>query len=95
MEAPASRAFSIFWPDQNSKTDRRQFFKAQVVFWLLAATDGHAKTSSLFHLPGGRYRATPLYDILSAHPVIGTAPAKWRRKKPNWRWRCAGKAITT
>lgn len=56
--------------------DRQQFFKAQVVFWLLAATDGHAKNFSLFHLPGDRYRATPLYDILSAHPVIGHGAGK-------------------
>lgn len=52
-------------------TDRRNFFKTQLVFWLLAATDGHAKNFSLAHLPGNRFRATPLYDVLSAHPIIG------------------------
>lgn len=26
---------------------------------------------SIAHLAGGRYRATPIYDVLSAHPVIG------------------------
>ncbi|MFT4173937.1 MAG: type II toxin-antitoxin system HipA family toxin [Rhodocyclaceae bacterium] len=51
--------------------DRRDFFKAQVVFWLLAATDGHAKNFSITHLPQARYQATPLYDVLSAHPIIG------------------------
>ncbi|SPD64679.1 regulator with hipB [Cupriavidus taiwanensis] len=51
--------------------DRRHFFMAQVVFWLLAATDGHAKNFSISHLPGSQYEATPLYDVLSAHPVIG------------------------
>jgi serine/threonine-protein kinase HipA len=66
-----ARILDILAGSENSETDRRQFFKAQVVFWLLAATDGHAKNFSLFHLPGGRYRATPLYDILSAHPVNG------------------------
>jgi len=35
------------------------------------ATDGHGKNFSVAHLPGGRYRATPIYDVLSAHPVIG------------------------
>jgi serine/threonine-protein kinase HipA len=51
--------------------DRARFFKTQLVFWLLAATDGHAKNFSIAHLPGNRYRATPLYDVLSAHPIIG------------------------
>lgn len=71
-----ARILDILTGSENSETDRRQFFKAQVVFWLLAATDGHAKNFSLFHLPGGRYRATPLYDILSAHPVIGHGAGK-------------------
>lgn len=51
--------------------DRRHFFMAQLIFWLLAATDGHAKNFSIAHLPGSRYVATPLYDVLSAHPIIG------------------------
>lgn len=51
--------------------DRRDFFLAQIVYWLLAATDGHAKNFSIALLPGGRHAATPLYDILSAHPIIG------------------------
>ena len=37
----------------------------------MAATDGHGKNFSIAHFPGGRYRATPIYDVLSAHPVIG------------------------
>ena len=38
---------------------------------MLAATDGHAKNFSVFIEPGGRYSLTPLYDILSAYPVMG------------------------
>lgn len=56
---------------EHAREDRRAFFAAQIVFWLLAATDGHAKNFSIAHLPGNRYRSTPLYDVLSAHPVIG------------------------
>jgi len=52
--------------------DRNNFYKTQIIFWLLAATDGHGKNFSIAHLPGGSYRATPIYDVLSAHPVIGT-----------------------
>ncbi|KVF21569.1 type II toxin-antitoxin system HipA family toxin [Burkholderia cepacia] len=52
--------------------DRMNFFVAQLVFWVLAAIDGHAKNFSIAHLPGNTYRSTPLYDVLSAHPIIGT-----------------------
>ena len=47
--------------------DRMVFMKAQVVFWLLAAIDGHAKNFSIFLSPDG-YRLTPLYDVISAAP---------------------------
>jgi serine/threonine-protein kinase HipA len=47
--------------------DRLSFMKAQIVFWLLAAIDGHAKNFSIFLTPGG-YKLTPLYDVMSAYP---------------------------
>ncbi len=47
--------------------DRLVFMKAQIVFWLLAAIDGHAKNFSVFLAPGG-YRLAPLYDVMSAEP---------------------------
>ncbi len=52
--------------------DKRNFFKSQVLFWLLAANDGHGKNFSIFHLPHNKYHLTPFYDILSFHPIIGT-----------------------
>jgi len=52
--------------------DGRTFLCAQLLFWLMAAIDGHAKNFSLFILPQGRYRLTPLYDVLSAWPLIGS-----------------------
>lgn len=55
-------------------SDKRAFVKAQMVFWLLAATDGHAKNYSIFHERGGVYRLTPFYDVLSAWPIIGSGP---------------------
>ncbi|MBI4625424.1 MAG: type II toxin-antitoxin system HipA family toxin [Verrucomicrobia bacterium] len=54
--------------------DKRAFVKAQIVFWLLAATDGHAKNFSIFHERGGTCRLTPFYDVLSAWPIIGRGP---------------------
>ena len=50
--------------------DQKRFLKAQVVFFLIGATDGHAKNFSIFLGPLGRFRLTPLYDILSAQPSL-------------------------
>ncbi|BDM79192.1 hypothetical protein AM10699_20600 [Acaryochloris marina MBIC10699] len=52
--------------------DREQFFKAQILFWLLAAIDGHAKNFSVYLDPNAGYRLTPLYDVLSAYPSMQT-----------------------
>jgi serine/threonine-protein kinase HipA len=40
----------------------------------MAATDGHAKNFSIFLERGGSFRMTPLYDVLSAWPIIGNGP---------------------
>ena len=56
---------------QSAESDRRAFLKTQILFWMLAATDGHAKNFSLHIDSGGRYRGTPLYDVISAWPIIG------------------------
>lgn len=58
--------------------DRDTFFRAQVLFFLLAAIDGHAKNFSVHIEASGKYRLTPLYDIMSAHPLIASKqlPAK-------------------
>ena len=50
--------------------DQRLFIKAQIAFWLLGATDGHAKNFSVFLHPGGGFRLTPLYDVMSAQPLL-------------------------
>ncbi|KEP67984.1 toxin HipA [Thioclava dalianensis] len=50
--------------------DQEIFLKAQLVFWLIGATDAHAKNFSVFLGPGGSYRMTPLYDILTAQPAL-------------------------
>ena len=53
-------------PDEDQKT----IFKAQIVFWLLGATDGHAKNFSIRLAPAGRFRLTPLYDVVSTQPSV-------------------------
>lgn len=80
---------------RNPDRDRRTFFQAQVLFWMLRATDGHAKNFSIFLRQGGTYELTPLYDVLSAYPVIGKGAKKLspydarmamavRSKNPHW-----------
>jgi serine/threonine-protein kinase HipA len=54
-----------------SDADRRRFVLTQLVFWLLAATDGHGKNFSIGHRPGNEFSLTKLYDVLSAWPIIG------------------------
>jgi serine/threonine-protein kinase HipA len=54
----------------NPAEDQRKFMKTMIFFWLLGATDGHAKNFSVFLSPGGRYRMTPLYDVISAQPSV-------------------------
>jgi serine/threonine-protein kinase HipA len=49
-------------------TDRRHFLKALIAFWLLCAPDRHAKNFSVFLEPGGGFRLTPLYDVVSVQP---------------------------
>lgn len=70
------RIFDVLDGSMTREQDRRNFFKAQLLFWMLCATDGHAKNFSLFLRPGGRYQLTPLYDVLSAYPVLGEGPSK-------------------
>lgn len=50
--------------------DQRLFMKAQIVFWLLAATDGHAKNFSVFLYPGGGFKLATLYDVMSTQPLL-------------------------
>ena len=68
--------FQLLEGSMSREHDRRVFFQAQVLFWMLCATDGHAKNFSLFIRPRGRYQLTPLYDVLSACPVLGEGPSE-------------------
>ncbi len=68
---------------QNARADLRKLLASQIVFWLLAATDGHAKNFSIRLQAGGAYALTPLYDVLSAWPIIGKGKTQlaWRNAK--------------
>jgi serine/threonine-protein kinase HipA len=53
-----------------ANADLATFMRANIVFWLLGATDGHAKNFSVFLGSDGGFRMTPLYDVLSAQPSL-------------------------
>lgn len=68
---PGIRAgMELLMGSQQATSDRENFFKAQIMFWLLAAIDGHAKNFSVFIEPQTAYRMTPLYDVISAYPLM-------------------------
>ncbi len=62
-------------------TDREAFFRVQILFWLLAAIDGHGKNFSLFIEAGSSYRMTPLYDIISAFPLFASGGIQEKKAK--------------
>jgi serine/threonine-protein kinase HipA len=68
------RIMAVLDGSMTPEQDKRTFFLAQVLFWMLCAPDGHAKNFSLFIRPGGRYQLTPLYDVISAYPILGMGP---------------------
>jgi serine/threonine-protein kinase HipA len=56
--------------------DRLAFFRSQILFWLIGATDGHGKNFSVALHPGGRFSLTPFYDVLSAQPTFDAGHIK-------------------
>lgn len=64
------RIMTLLLGSSDGLTDRNTFMTLQVLFWLMGAIDGHAKNFSVFLLPGGNYRLTPAYDIISAYPLL-------------------------
>ena len=72
---PGIRAgLNLLGSGSHANTDKLTFIQAQLAFWLMAATDGHAKNFSIFLQRGGGFHMTPLYDVLSAWPIMGTGP---------------------
>lgn len=69
--------FNLLQQSVDPERDLRTLMASQLLFWMLRAPDGHAKNFSIHLLPGGRYRLTPLYDVMSAYPVMGDGPNQW------------------
>jgi serine/threonine-protein kinase HipA len=68
---------------ERAQEDIATLLKAQILFWMLAATDGHAKNFSIRLLAQGRYRLTPIYDVVSIWPIAGGAANQlaWHKAK--------------
>lgn len=64
------RILELLKGSDDPEADRRLFLKAQILFWLLGATDGHAKNFSIFLRSGGQFVLAPLYDVMSAQPAF-------------------------
>lgn len=55
----------------NHATEARYLFmKTVFLFWMLGAIDGHAKNFSIRILPQGQFQLTPIYDVMSAYPLL-------------------------
>lgn len=54
----------------SNTSDRYRFMKTCFLFWMICAIDGHAKNHSIFIQPEGRFKLAPLYDVISAYPLM-------------------------
>jgi serine/threonine-protein kinase HipA len=66
---------------ERANEDLTTLLTSQVLFWLMAAPDGHAKNFSIRLLPAGRYALTPLYDVMSIWPIEGGAANQYSLHK--------------
>ena len=64
-------------PEQDIAT----FMRACILFWMLGATDGHAKNFSVALRPGGGFQLTPLYDVLTAQPSLDSGQIQQKKFK--------------
>jgi serine/threonine-protein kinase HipA len=76
-----SHVLDILKGSDNPDADQKLFLKAQIIFWLIGATDGHAKNFSLYLAPGGRFSMAPLYDVLSAQPNMDAGQIRRNQMK--------------
>ncbi len=86
------KMMSLLLGSERPAKDQRDFMFTQLVFWVLAAINGHAKNFSFFLLPGGAFRLTPRYDILSAYPILGHGRGRFAPEKIRMAMAVHGKA---
>ncbi|MDO7841747.1 type II toxin-antitoxin system HipA family toxin [Sphingomonas sp. CA1-15] len=66
----AAAIIRLLGGSDDSTADQAAFLASQIIFWLIGATDGHAKNFSLFLRPGGGFRLTPFYDVLTVQGTV-------------------------
>ncbi|MFM9926032.1 type II toxin-antitoxin system HipA family toxin [Variovorax sp. H27-G14] len=76
----------------NAQEDLATLLAVQLLFWMLGAPDGHAKNFSIAWLPMGRYRLTPIYDVMSIWPVEGKGPNQFSRHEAKLAMALIGKS---
>ena len=76
-----ARVLDLLKGSDEPQRDRRLFLKAQILFWLIGATDGHAKNFSIFLRPGSRFVLAPLYDVMSAQPALAAGQLRRNQMK--------------
>jgi serine/threonine-protein kinase HipA len=64
------RILDLLKASDEATADRKRFITAQILFWLMGATDGHAKNFSIHLFSAGRFMLTPVYDVMSAQPNV-------------------------
>ena len=74
-----------------AREDLDTLLKTQILFWMLAAPDGHAKNFSIRLLPEGRYSLAPLYDVMSIWPVEGKGTNQFAYHKTKMAMSISGK----
>ena len=74
--------FTLLQQSREKAADMHTLMASQLLFWMLRAPDGHAKNFSIQLLAGaGRFKLTPIYDVMSAYPVIGPGPNQWSARQ--------------
>lgn len=73
--------FNVLQRSVNATADMRTLMASQILFWMLRAPDGHAKNFSIQLLSRDQFQLAPLYDVMSAYPVLGKGPNQWSPKK--------------
>ena len=87
----ASDVMAILRQSLQPRKDLETFLLSLVYFWLLRATDGHAKNFSLMLLSQNRYRLAKLYDIVSTWPAVGNGPHQLKPRQLKFAMALEGK----
>lgn len=70
--------FTLLQQSQQAVADMHTLMATQLLFWIMRAPDGHAKNFSIQLLAGEqRFKMTPIYDVMSAYPVMGNGANQW------------------